>query len=97
MPRNPLDTIPESLRPFFTITEVDDAEFFAGALFRRKFHASPPDFPRQLVACDRGDDGSPHPAGFSHMRPFGVYSGYFKDPDGHLWEIAYNAAAAGEQ
>ena len=21
---------------------------------------------------------------------WGGYSGYFKDPDGHLWEIAYN-------
>jgi predicted lactoylglutathione lyase len=26
-----------------------------------------------------------------HMRPFGVYSGYFQDPDGHLWEIAWNS------
>ena len=25
-----------------------------------------------------------------HMRPFGVYSGYFADPDGHLFEIAWN-------
>ena len=25
-----------------------------------------------------------------HMRPFGVYSGYFTDPDGHLFEIAWN-------
>jgi len=24
----------------------------------------------------------------AHMRPFGVYSGYFTDPDGHLFEIA---------
>ena len=23
-------------------------------------------------------------------RPWGVYSGYFRDPDGHLWEIIYN-------
>ena len=22
--------------------------------------------------------------------PWGGYSGYFKDPDGHLWEVAYN-------
>ena len=21
---------------------------------------------------------------------WGGYSGYFKDPDGHLWELAYN-------
>lgn len=27
----------------------------------------------------------------AHMRPFGVYSGYFQDPDGHLWEIAWNS------
>jgi uncharacterized protein len=25
------------------------------------------------------------------MRPFGVYSGYFTDPDGHLFEIAWNS------
>jgi catechol 2,3-dioxygenase-like lactoylglutathione lyase family enzyme len=23
-------------------------------------------------------------------RPWGIYSGYFQDPDGHLWEIMYN-------
>jgi uncharacterized protein len=27
----------------------------------------------------------------AHMRPFGVYSGYFADPDGHLWEIAWDS------
>lgn len=26
-----------------------------------------------------------------HQRPFGVYSGYFRDPDGHLWEIIWKA------
>ncbi len=25
-----------------------------------------------------------------HDRPWGVYSGYFRDPDGHLWEIVWN-------
>lgn len=25
-----------------------------------------------------------------HERPWGTYSGYFKDPDGHLWEIIWN-------
>jgi uncharacterized protein len=24
-----------------------------------------------------------------HERPWGIYSGYFRDPDGHLWEIIY--------
>jgi uncharacterized protein len=25
-------------------------------------------------------------------RPWGIYSGYFQDPDGHLWEILHNPA-----
>jgi uncharacterized protein len=31
------------------------------------------------------------PTAPAHMRPFGVYSGYFTDPDGHLFEIAWNS------
>lgn len=27
--------------------------------------------------------------GVPHERPWGIYSGYFSDPDGHLWEIIY--------
>jgi catechol 2,3-dioxygenase-like lactoylglutathione lyase family enzyme len=27
----------------------------------------------------------------AHMRPFGVYSGYFTDPDGHLFEIVWDS------
>jgi catechol 2,3-dioxygenase-like lactoylglutathione lyase family enzyme len=26
----------------------------------------------------------------AHERPWGIYSGYFRDPDGHLWEIIHN-------
>jgi predicted lactoylglutathione lyase len=26
----------------------------------------------------------------AHDRPWGIYSGYFKDLDGHLWEIIWN-------
>jgi len=26
-----------------------------------------------------------------HDRPWGIYSGYLRDPDGHLWEIIWNA------
>jgi uncharacterized protein len=29
-----------------------------------------------------------------HERPWGIYSGYFRDPDGHLWEIIWNPRAA---
>ena len=24
-------------------------------------------------------------------RPWGIYSGYFEDPDGHLWEVIWNS------
>jgi uncharacterized protein len=27
-----------------------------------------------------------------HERRWGIYSGYFRDPDGHLWEIVWNPA-----
>ena len=27
-----------------------------------------------------------------HDRPWGIYSGYFQDLDGHLWEILWNPA-----
>jgi uncharacterized protein len=26
----------------------------------------------------------------AHDRPWGIYSGYFQDPDGHLWEIVWD-------
>ncbi len=32
--------------------------------------------------------------GEPHDRPWGIYSGYFQDPDGHLWEVIFNTAAA---
>jgi catechol 2,3-dioxygenase-like lactoylglutathione lyase family enzyme len=33
-----------------------------------------------------------------HDRPWGIYSGYFRDLDGHLWEVIYNPTgpSAGE-
>ena len=30
-----------------------------------------------------------------HDRPWGIYSGYFRDLDGHLWEIMWNPELAG--
>lgn len=30
-----------------------------------------------------------------HERPWGIYSGYFRDPDGHLWEIIFNPSSQG--
>jgi uncharacterized glyoxalase superfamily protein PhnB len=31
--------------------------------------------------------------GPAHERPWGIYSGYFSDPDGHLWEIIWKPSA----
>lgn len=64
-----LDVIPASIRPFFTITELDDADFLIGDLFRRKFAHPPPGFRRHLAALYRDPAGAYHVAGYSHMRP----------------------------
>ena len=32
----------------------------------------------------------------AHERPWGIYSGYFRDPDGHLWEIIWHPNRASE-
>jgi catechol 2,3-dioxygenase-like lactoylglutathione lyase family enzyme len=31
--------------------------------------------------------------GPAHDRPWGIYSGYFQDPDGHLWEVIFSPAS----
>ena len=31
-----------------------------------------------------------------YERPWGIYSGYFRDPDGHLWEIIWNPRQSGD-
>ena len=31
-----------------------------------------------------------------YTRPWGMWSGFFQDPDGHLWEIAFNPGFAAE-
>ncbi|MBR0345393.1 MAG: hypothetical protein IJI03_09050 [Rudaea sp.] len=71
MLRPALHVIPESLRSFLTITEIDDAEFLVGELFQRKFKQPVPDFPRHIVALYRDGDGAQHLLSYSHMRPFG--------------------------
>ncbi len=71
MERDAIHTLPEHLRSFLTITEVDNADFLITSLFRRKFAAPPPDVGRHLVALYRDATGALHLAGYSHMRPFG--------------------------
>ena len=31
-----------------------------------------------------------------HDRACGIYSGYFRDPDGHLWEVIWNSRTSGQ-
>ena len=31
-----------------------------------------------------------------HERPWGIYSGYFRDPDGHLWEVIWHPGRASD-
>lgn len=45
------------------------------------------DVDRVLDLARRAGATVPGPA---HERPWGIYSGYFTDPDGHLWEIIYS-------
>ncbi len=42
------------------------------------------DVDRILALAERAGAGI---HGAAHERPWGIYSGYFSDPDGHLWEI----------
>lgn len=44
------------------------------------------DVDRLLELAARAGADVPGPA---HERPWGIYSGYFSDPDGHLWEIIH--------
>ncbi len=46
----------------------------------------------RLLDLARRAGGRVH--GSAHERPWGIYSGYFSDPDGHLWEIIYRLPTA---
>jgi catechol 2,3-dioxygenase-like lactoylglutathione lyase family enzyme len=47
---------------------------------------------RVLELARHAGAGVPGPA---HERPWGIYSGYFSDPDGHLWEVLCVLPGAG--
>jgi len=38
----------------------------------------------------RADAAGATVTGPPYERPWGIYSGYFRDPDGHLWEILWS-------
>jgi uncharacterized protein len=49
--------------------------------------ASKEEVDRQLAQAEAAGATVTVPA---RDRPWGIYAGYFRDPDGHLWEIMWN-------
>lgn len=59
--------LPVQLRTHIAITEVDDGDFFAGELFRRKFGDPPPPVPHHVVAFVRTARGDFAPIAYTHF------------------------------
>jgi hypothetical protein len=64
----PLKTI--RLADVLRVEEVADAEFYIGELFRRRFRAPPPDWPRHFVAFYRESVSRYVPLGYVHYSHF---------------------------
>ena len=64
----PIDA--ESIADIVRVEEVSDAEFYAGDLFRRRFRANPPDFPKHYVAFYRHGRTRYLPVGYIHHSAF---------------------------
>jgi hypothetical protein len=58
-------------RKFISVTEVDDGGAYAGALFRRKFNAAPPDVPHHIVTFYQRTGAAPLLLSYVHFREFG--------------------------
>ena len=67
------------------LTEAKPGEFSIGHAVASR--AEVDDVIAQAEAAGAAVTDSPHD------RPWGIYSGYFQDPDGHLWEIIWNPRA----
>lgn len=59
--------LPETLRDFVCVTEVENGRFFATELFRRKFGHEPPEFGRHVLAFVRMDDTHLYAASYLHF------------------------------
>ena len=59
-----------SVADILRVEETSDAEFYAGDLFRRRFRANPPDFPKHYVAFYRHGRTSYWPVGYIHYSTF---------------------------
>ena len=63
------------------IGQAQSGEFSLGQLVRSRERVD------ELLDTARAAGAPVVPA---RDRPWGIYSGYFRDPDGHLWEIIWN-------
>lgn len=61
----------EHFRDFVRFDVVQDGDWFAGALFRRKFGGAPPASGHHVVAFCRRPDGALATLGYAHFMPFG--------------------------
>ena len=62
---------PAPLNEFLSVTVLDDAEPFFGALFRRKFGDPIPTFPRHVGGFYHATEGQFMPLSYLHFTPFG--------------------------
>ncbi|MEW6270497.1 MAG: hypothetical protein AB1689_14495 [Thermodesulfobacteriota bacterium] len=60
-------SIDERLAPFIRVSLVEDGEFFAGALFHRKFGDPLPTFGHHIVAFHRRDESTFAVASYLHL------------------------------
>lgn len=91
--------LPEPAREWISITEVEDGDFFAGPLFRRKFGDPPPALPHHIVAFGRREDASLVPVAYAHFLVFGdiaLIGGMSTDGQG-LTQLAQAAREAVSQ
>jgi len=59
-----------SAQDLLCVQEVTAADFFVGELFRRKFHAPPPDFPLHFVSFYRAAPSDIRVIGYVHYSEF---------------------------
>jgi hypothetical protein len=69
---------------------IDPREPGPGAFSLGQLVASREDVDAILTRAERAGATITEPP---RERPWQIYSGYFRDPDGHLWEIIWNARA----
>lgn len=63
--------LPQSLRGFIVITEVDDSRPFFGEIFRRTFNDPIPSYRHHIGVFHRSSGGQFTPVSYLHVLPYG--------------------------